>query len=149
MSVSTLARKGPKPRPAIDRLLTKAKDVGGCWLIEQGLSRNGYTQVSVGSDQKLVGHRVSYEFFIGEIPAELEIDHLCLRRNCVNPWHMDPVTHAENMRRQHEQLWVGREHCAREHVLAEVGVITRQQGGWTVRICAGCYRENNRKGSAA
>lgn len=147
--VDLRSRKGPRPRPPIDRLLAKATEVDDCWLIEKGLSRNGYTQVSFGSDTKLVGHRVSFEFFIGEIPAELEIDHLCLRRNCINPWHMDPVTHAENMRRQHEQLWVGRERCARGHVLAEAGVITRPQGRWTVRICGDCYRENNRKDHAA
>jgi len=141
--------KGPKPRPAIDRLLAKAVEEDGCWLVKSGLAPNGYSQVSVGSARKLIGHRVAYEFFISDIPPGLEIDHICLRRNCVNPWHMDPVTHAENMRRQHEALWHGRKTCARGHQLADAGVITKQSGALTVRICAACYRENNRKDRAA
>jgi len=35
----------------------------------------------------------------GPIPKGLEIDHLCTNRLCANPGHMEPVTHAENMRR--------------------------------------------------
>ena len=34
-----------------------------------------------------------------DIPAGLQVDHLCRVRACVNPWHMDLVTPAVNTQR--------------------------------------------------
>jgi hypothetical protein len=44
-------------------------------------------------------HRFGYELFRGLIPVGLTIDHLCRNRRCVNPWHLEPVTLQENIRR--------------------------------------------------
>lgn len=46
----------------------------------------------------------------GPVPEGLELDHTCRNRPCCNPRHLEPVTHAENMRR-----W----HAARGHTLTE------------------------------
>jgi DNA-binding transcriptional regulator YiaG len=35
----------------------------------------------------------------GDVPHGLELDHLCRQRDCVNPNHLEAVTHQENMRR--------------------------------------------------
>jgi hypothetical protein len=40
-----------------------------------------------------------YEALTGSIPADLQLDHLCRVRNCVNPAHLEPVTPRENVRR--------------------------------------------------
>jgi hypothetical protein len=44
-------------------------------------------------------HVVMYERHVGLVPDGLELDHLCRNTSCVNPSHLEPVTHAENMRR--------------------------------------------------
>ena len=40
---------------------------------------------------------------VGELINGLEIDHTCNNRRCVNPWHLDQVTHDENLRRMRER----------------------------------------------
>lgn len=49
--------------------------------------------------RQLLAHRLVYEELRGPIPDGLELDHLCRNRWCVNPDHLEPVTHQENIRR--------------------------------------------------
>lgn len=49
--------------------------------------------------KRLRVHRLAYELARGEIQNGLEIDHLCRVRHCLNPDHLEAVTHAENTRR--------------------------------------------------
>jgi len=75
---------------------------GGCWLWNAGVSgSNGsYGQTSEGKARhKVPAHVLVWEKTHGPIPAGLEFDHLCRVRLCVNPDHLEPVTHAENVRR--------------------------------------------------
>ena len=41
-------------------------------------------------------HRYVYEQLVGAIPSGLVLDHLCIQRNCCNPFHLEPVTIKEN-----------------------------------------------------
>jgi hypothetical protein len=46
-------------------------------------------------------HRFAYEFATGRrIPKGLESDHLCQNKLCVNPSHIELVTHQENCKRR-------------------------------------------------
>jgi hypothetical protein len=76
-------------------------EAGACWLWHGTTSRGyGYFEsYASGSRVRMTAHRFAYEAFVGPIPVGLELDHLCRIRNCVNPAHMEPVTHAENMAR--------------------------------------------------
>ena len=77
-----------------DRFWSKVEKSAGCWLWTAGLC-HGYGQFSfLGLDVR--AHRFAYELLVGPIPAGLEIDHLCRDRACVNPDHLEPVTHREN-----------------------------------------------------
>ena len=75
------------------------KDVP-CWIWPRGLNAYGYGIVSRRnvSPAGLV-HVILYVEFRGEIPEGFELDHLCRNTKCVNPWHMEAVTHRKNIRR--------------------------------------------------
>lgn len=70
----------------------------GCWIWQRSLGEKGYGVVRV--DGRLVGaHKAYWERENGPVPDGLELDHLCRVRKCVNPAHLEPVTHRENVRR--------------------------------------------------
>lgn len=86
----------------------------GCRLwqgsIMRGGRREGYGRYSASfpSDTKnktgryslykcAKAHRLSYERWYGPIPEGLELHHICRTRACVEPTHLTPVTHAENV----------------------------------------------------
>ena len=70
----------------------------GCHLWTACLDQAGYGQFNAGV-KTVRAHRFAYELAVGPIPDGLFIDHLCRVRSCVNPKHLEPVTHKENMRR--------------------------------------------------
>ncbi len=76
----------------------------GCWEWIAGLTVTGYGKFAVGSRtdnsrKTVLSHRVAYVELISEIPDELQIDHLCRNRKCVNPLHLEPVTAKVNFDR--------------------------------------------------
>ena len=98
-------------RDPLERLLENVDKSGDCWLWTGQLNNKGYGLFSY-KNQKRAAHVVLWEHMVGLVPAGLELDHLChsndltcrdgstcLHRRCVNPAHLEPVTHAENMRR--------------------------------------------------
>lgn len=71
-----------------------------CWVWTMSLTRKGYGRMWSPEDERLVAaHRYFYEYFVGTIPAGLQIDHLCRQRACVNPTHLEPVTQPVNQQR--------------------------------------------------
>ena len=50
--------------------------------------------------QTVAVHKVAFTNVYGFIPGKKQIDHKCRVRNCVNPDHLELVTHKENQRRR-------------------------------------------------
>lgn len=101
----------------------------GCWLWAGGLDTGGYGR-ALHLKTSWPIHRFMYVQFIGPVPDGLELDHLCRVRSCVNPEHLEAVTHEENMRRG---LWATATHCIRGHRLPEY-----RPGGR--RVCGKCCK---------
>jgi hypothetical protein len=70
-----------------------------CWVWRRALDSNGYGRAWAGGGSHRVAHVVMYERLRGPVPEGLELDHLCRNPACVRPDHLEPVTHAENIRR--------------------------------------------------
>lgn len=85
--------------PTAERFWRFVRKTDSCWLWTGCTSRAyGMFQIS-RSIPRVYSHRFAYELLVGPIPEGLELDHLCNNPLCVNPAHLQPVTHAENCRR--------------------------------------------------
>lgn len=102
----------------------------GCWMWHGKTNAEGYGLIHAGGNVRryLRAHRVVYEHLVGPVPDGLELDHLCRVKGCVNPAHLEPVTHKENSRRA-----LVRPCCKRGHPL------DKQTGRH--RYCSICRRE--------
>lgn len=69
---------------------------------------DGYGLFYVSPTQTIYAHRYAYELLVGPIPDGLTVDHLCNKRACVRPSHMELVTHVENVQRGYERRGMGR-----------------------------------------
>jgi len=71
----------------------------GCWLWLGPMGKNGYGTVRLGK-MATSAQSASYIAHFGAVPSGLEVDHLCRNPICVNPHHLEAVTHRENCRRR-------------------------------------------------
>jgi hypothetical protein len=111
----------------------------GCWLWTGARDANGYGRIAVGNGRWRSAHRVTYELAVGPVPAGLELDHLCQQRACRSPYHLEPVTHRENMRRGNGPMArkARQTHCLHGHPLTGANLRIRQAG---LRQCRTCER---------
>ena len=90
----------PVVPPLRDRFMEAVKKMpSGCWEWQASKNNFGYGNLTLPSRQHVYAHRFSYEKFVGPIPDGMDLDHLCRNPPCVNPAHLEPVTHRENMYR--------------------------------------------------
>lgn len=66
----------------------------------------GYPRMSLNG-QTVPVHRVMFTNVHGYVPGKKQIDHKCRNRMCVNPKHLEMVTHLENQKRRDRALREG------------------------------------------
>lgn len=70
-------------------------ELGPCWPWTKGVDRHGYGRFWLkGKNRHAI--RIAYELIKGTLDPKLVLDHLCLRKVCVNPGHLAPVSRPEN-----------------------------------------------------
>lgn len=70
----------------------------GCWIWTGDLNEDGYGRVHVGSNKRVLAHRLSYTAHVGEIPPRGCVCHRCDIPSCINPDHLWLGSHLQNMR---------------------------------------------------
>ena len=114
----------------------------GCWIWLGCLVTGGYG-AGWANGRLQVAHRISYLAFKGEIPEHMTLDHLCRKRCCVNPKHLEVVTRWENVRRgiNHIARYANMKTCVRGH---ELRPATAPSAKPHHRICSTCARDRQR-----
>ena len=110
------------------RLALSRRGETECWPWHGARTRAGYG-VFRRNKKNEYAHRAVYELLVGPIPEGAELDHTCVNPACCNPAHLEPVSHAENMRRYGERTPT----CRRGHPVE--GANINSKGG-----CRECDR---------
>ena len=82
--------------------------------------------------RQTTAHRIAFILRRGRPAFGLELDHLCRNRKCCNPSHLEPVTHAENIRRGGPAT---KTHCVNGHEFTPENTRQRARGGRECRTC--------------
>ena len=123
---------------ALERWESKVDKTESCWIWTAAMCKRGYGSFWYNGQMR-PAYRVGYELLVGPIPKGLELDHLCRNPSCVNPDHLEPVTHKVNMSRGEFAM---KTHCPKGHPYSGHNLKLKKNGG---RDCRACHAVTNNR----
>ncbi len=137
----------PKLQSTIDRFFAKVQaEDSGCFIWTGSIGRGGYGHFRLMGRTRSA-HQILIEIAHGPIPTNLECDHLCRNRACVNPSHIELVTHHENVIRGKglAAIHAKKTHCNNGHLYTHGSTrIALCPSGFT-RRCRTCEADASRR----
>lgn len=101
--IGQFEKMNDRPARIMAKLMSRVRHEGECWLwtgpTSGGGRGGGYGRMSLDG-QTVATHRVMATLIFGYIPGNKQVDHTCGNRLCLNPDHLEIVTHKENQRRR-------------------------------------------------
>lgn len=123
-------------RTAEEKFWAKVERTSTCWWWRGTLYPNGYGAAR-HEGRVVMAHRRAYELLVGSIPDRRDIDHLCRNTACVNPDHLEPVTHQTNVLRgmSPSALACRSNACQAGHQFTEANTYVDPAGKRNCRTC--------------
>lgn len=128
------------------RVMRRVDVTETCWLWTGYRMKDRYGNKVYGL-AKLRGkptyvHKIIYLGLVGDIPKGLELDHTCRNVACVNSEHLEPVTHAENVKRGKAGLFhTVKQFCPQGHEYTEDNIYyDKHKNGNRHRKCRTCVK---------
>lgn len=132
-------------KKSVDRFWKSVLKTDTCWMWVGDFRSSGYGVHWINS-KRYSAHRLSYEWSVGKIPEGRQLDHLCRNRACVNPDHLEVVSHRENLVRGLNFIAENakKTHCKRGHEFTDENTKIKIYKGSKHRRCLICTEEYNR-----
>ena len=131
-----------KYEPLIERFDKKyiPEPNSGCWLWLGGVhfTRGGGPYGAIGNERgfkpvMLSAHRAAYQLYKGDIPVNFDVDHTCQNTLCVNPEHLQAITHQNHAQLTWNRIKKGE--CKRGHKMTASNTWVGKTGAKQCRLC--------------
>lgn len=115
------------------------QDSNGCIVWRGAVDKRGYGRIVDDSGWHDMAHRLSYKLNVGDIPEGLVIHHKCYNTRCVNPDHLEPTTHNDNIinkgKTNAAYLNSVKTHCIRGHEFTDENTYMSKDNHRTCKLC--------------
>jgi len=144
-------KRNSKRRSTTAYALIKFKNLSllvesGCIEWQGAIDNRGYGRIYV-EGKYCLAHKWGWESLHGKVQTGLELDHLCRNRKCVNPNHLEAVTHEVNMQRGNGFAGINarKTHCLRGHPFNEENTVILRLSSRECLLCRRIRQERANK----